>query len=57
MKLEKFLEKYCPNNESLRRTFINYNINKDDFSYFFIILKRYKNIMKNMLIILFKIVI
>lgn len=35
MKLESFLEKYCPNNESLRRTFINYNINKDDFSYFF----------------------
>lgn len=35
IKLESFLEKYCPNNESLRRTFINYNINKDDFSYFF----------------------
>ena len=35
MKLESFLEKYCPNNESLRRTFINYNINKDNFSYFF----------------------
>ena len=35
IKLESFLEKYCPNNKELRETFINYNINKDDFSYFF----------------------
>lgn len=34
-KLESFLEKYCPDNEELKKTFINYNINKDDFSYFF----------------------
>ena len=34
-KLESFLEKYCPNNEGLKKTFINYNIGKDDFSYFF----------------------
>lgn len=35
IKLESFLEKYCPNNKELRETFINYNINKDHFSYFF----------------------
>ena len=35
IKLESFLEKYCPNNKELKETFINYNINKDDFSYFF----------------------
>ena len=34
-KLESFLEKYCPNNKKLKESFINYNINKDDFSYFF----------------------
>ncbi|WP_195339743.1 elongation factor P maturation arginine rhamnosyltransferase EarP [Fusobacterium sp. 1001295B_180824_G3] len=34
-KLKSFLEKYCPDNEKLKETFINYNINKDDFSYFF----------------------
>ena len=35
IKLESFLEKYCPNNKELKETFINYNINKDNFSYFF----------------------
>ena len=40
-KLEGFLEKYCPNNKELKKTFINYNINKDDFSYFF---KNFKEI-------------
>ena len=35
VKLESFLEKYCPNNKELKETFINYNTNKDDFSYFF----------------------
>ena len=35
IKLESFLEKYCPNNKELKETFINYNIGKDDFSYFF----------------------
>ncbi|WP_315283802.1 elongation factor P maturation arginine rhamnosyltransferase EarP [Fusobacterium hwasookii] len=40
-KLEGFLEKYCPNNKELKETFINYNINKDDFSYFF---KNFKEI-------------
>ena len=42
-KLESFLEKYCPNNKELKETFINYNINKDDFSYFF---KNFKEIEK-----------
>ena len=42
-KLESFLEKYCPNNKELKQTFINYNINKDDFSYFF---KNFKEIEK-----------
>ena len=40
-KLESFLEKYCPNNKELKETFINYNINKDNFSYFF---KNFKEI-------------
>ena len=40
-KLESFLEKYCPNNKGLKETFINYNINKDNFSYFF---KNFKEI-------------
>ena len=35
IKLENFLEKYCPNNKELKETFINYNTGKDDFSYFF----------------------
>ena len=35
VKLESFLEKYCPNNKELKEIFINYNTNKDDFSYFF----------------------
>ena len=35
IKLESFLEKYCPNNKELKETFINYNTGKDDFSYFF----------------------
>ena len=34
-KLESFLEKYCSDNKELKETFINYNINKDNFSYFF----------------------
>ena len=34
-KLKSFLEKYCPDNKELKETFINYNTNKDDFSYFF----------------------
>ena len=42
-KLESFLEKYCSNNKELKQTFINYNINKDDFSYFF---KNFKEIEK-----------
>ncbi|MEJ6456538.1 elongation factor P maturation arginine rhamnosyltransferase EarP [Fusobacterium nucleatum] len=42
-KLESFLEKYCSNNKKLKQTFINYNINKDDFSYFF---KNFKEIEK-----------
>lgn len=42
-KLESFLEKYCPDNEKLKETFINYNINRDDFSYFF---KNFKEIEK-----------
>ena len=42
-KLESFLEKYCYNNKELTQTFINYNINKDDFSYFF---KNFKEIEK-----------
>ena len=42
-KLESFLEKYCSNNKELKETFINYNINKDDFSYFF---KNFKEIEK-----------
>ena len=37
------MEKYCPNNKELKKTFINYNINKDDFSYFF---KNFKEIEK-----------
>ena len=40
-KLESFLEKYCPNNKELKETFINYNINREDFSYFF---KNFKEI-------------
>jgi len=40
-KLESFLEKYCPNNKGLKETFINYNINRDNFSYFF---KNFKEI-------------
>ena len=40
-KLEGFLEKYCPNNKELKETFINYNINRDNFSYFF---KNFKEI-------------
>jgi len=42
-KLNSFLEKYCPNNKSLKETFINYNINRDNFSYFF---KNFKEIEK-----------
>ena len=42
-KLESFLEKYCSNNKELKQTFINYNINKDNFSYFF---KNFKEIEK-----------
>ena len=42
-KLESVLEKYCSNNKELKQTFINYNINKDDFSYFF---KNFKEIEK-----------
>ena len=42
-KLESFLEKYCSNNKELKQTFINYNINKDDFSYSF---KNFKEIEK-----------
>ena len=42
-KLESFLEKYCSNNKELKQTFINYNINKNDFSYFF---KNFKEIEK-----------
>ena len=42
-KLESFLEKYCSNNKELKQTFINYNINKHDFSYFF---KNFKEIEK-----------
>lgn len=42
-KLESFLEKYCFNNKELKQTFINYNINKDYFSYFF---KNFKEIEK-----------
>ena len=38
---ESFLEKYCPNNKGLKETFINYNINRDNFSYF---LKNFKEI-------------
>lgn len=34
-KLESFLEKYCPNDTELKNTFVNYNMNKDDFTYFF----------------------
>ena len=41
LKLESFLDKYCPNNKELKETFINYNINRDDFSYFF---KNFKEI-------------
>ena len=40
-KLNSFLEKYCPNNKNLKETFINYNINRDNFSYF---LKNFKEI-------------
>ena len=40
-KLESFLKKYCSNNKELKQTFINYNINKDDCSYFF---KNFKEI-------------
>ena len=43
-KLESFLEKYCPNNKELKETFINYNINKDNFSYFF---KNFKEIQEH----------
>ena len=43
-KLESFLEKYCPNNKELKETFINYNINKDNFSYFF---KNFKGIQEH----------
>lgn len=43
-KLESFLEKYCPNNKELKETFINYNINKDSFSYFF---KNFKGIQEH----------
>ena len=43
-KLESFLEKYCPNNKELKETFINYNINKDNFSYFF---KNFKRIQEH----------
>ena len=34
-KLNSFLEKYCPNNKELKETFIDYNVNRDNFSYFF----------------------
>ena len=40
-KLNSFLEKYCPNNNELKDTFINYNVNRDNFSYFF---KNFKEI-------------
>ena len=40
-KLNSFLEKYSPNNKNLKETFINYNINRDNFSYFF---KNFKEI-------------
>ena len=40
-KLNSFLEKYCPHNKNLKETFINYNINRDNFSYFF---KNFKEI-------------
>ena len=43
-KLESFLGKYCPNNKELKETFINYNINKDNFSYFF---KNFKGIQEH----------
>ena len=43
-KLESFLEKYCLNNKELKETFINYNINKDNFSYFF---KNFKGIQEH----------
>ena len=40
-KLNSFLEKYCPNNKKLKETFIDYNVNRDNFSYFF---KNFKEI-------------
>ena len=40
-KLNSFLEKYCPNNKELKETFIDYNVNRDNFSYFF---KNFKEI-------------
>ena len=40
-KLNSFLEKYCPNNKELKETFIYYNVNRDNFSYFF---KNFKEI-------------
>ena len=40
-KLNSFLEKYCPNNNELKDTFIDYNVNRDNFSYFF---KNFKEI-------------
>ncbi len=53
VKLESFLEKYCPNNKELKETFINYNIGKDDFSYFFKnldVIKKYNEKYTNYLI-------
>lgn len=43
-KLKSFLEKYCPNNKELKDSFINYNTNKESFSYFF---KNFKEIEKH----------
>ena len=40
-KLKSFWEKYCPNNKELKETFIDYNVNRDNFSYFF---KNFKEI-------------
>ena len=40
-KLNSFLEKYCPNNKELKEIFIDYNVNRDNFSYFF---KNFKEI-------------
>ena len=35
IKLESFLNKYCPNDKELKKSFIDYNKEQDDFSYFF----------------------